>query len=61
VHVVVAYARVGSELLETFAHLLDEGQLQVAVKHVFPLREASQAHTLSQQGHGRGRIVLHIA
>jgi hypothetical protein len=25
------------------------------------LREASLAHELSQSGHGRGRIVLHIA
>jgi hypothetical protein len=25
------------------------------------LHEARQAHELSQSGHGRGRIVLHIA
>jgi hypothetical protein len=28
---------------------------------IFSLREASLAHELSQRGHGRGRIVLHIA
>ncbi len=28
---------------------------------IFPLREASLAHALSQSGHGRGCIVLHIA
>jgi hypothetical protein len=31
------------------------------VGKVFLLAEASQAQALSQQGHGRGRIVLHIA
>ncbi len=61
VHVVAFSARVSSELLRTFARLIDEGQLKVAVAQVFPLREAPQAHALSQRGHGRGRIVLHIA
>ncbi len=55
------YTQVGSELLETFARLIDEGQVKVAIEKVFPLSEASQAHELSQQGHGRGRIVLHSA
>ncbi len=31
------------------------------MKNVFPLAQVSQAHELGQQGHGRGRIVLHIA
>ena len=31
------------------------------VTNVFPLAEAGRAHALSQQGHGRGRIVLHVA
>ena len=28
---------------------------------VFPLEEAAQAQALSETGHGRGRIILHIA
>jgi NADPH:quinone reductase-like Zn-dependent oxidoreductase len=54
-------ARVSSELLQTFAQLIDEGQVKVAIARVFPLRDARQAHELSESGHGRGRIVLHIA
>jgi NADPH:quinone reductase-like Zn-dependent oxidoreductase len=61
--ILVASARtqIGSELLETFAHLLDNGQIRVVIKKIFPLSQVSQAHELGQQGHGRGRIVLHIA
>jgi NADPH:quinone reductase-like Zn-dependent oxidoreductase len=50
-----------SSLLQTIAQLIDEGQLKVTIMQTFPLREASRAHELSQTGHGRGRIVLHIA
>ncbi len=37
-----------------------EGQ-RVYNRKVFKLEEAAQAHTLSETGHGRGRIVLHVA
>ncbi len=50
-----------SSLLRTIAQLIDEGYLKVTIAHTLPLREASLAHELSQTGHGRGRIVLHIA
>jgi hypothetical protein len=30
------------------------------LREVFPLQQVRQAHELSQTGHGRGRIVLHI-
>jgi len=53
-------AQVSSELLQTFAQLIDEGQVKVAIAEKFPLSEARQAHERSQSGHGRGRIVLHI-
>jgi NADPH:quinone reductase-like Zn-dependent oxidoreductase len=49
-----------SELLQTFAQLIDQGQIRAVVGAIFPLSEAAQAHTLSQSRHGRGRIVLHI-
>lgn len=52
-------ANVDTERLQTFAHLIDEGQIKVAIEKVFPLSEASLAQELSQRGHGRGRIVLH--
>ncbi len=61
IHVVPTRTHIGRELLETFAHLIDEGQIQAVIKHVFPLSEANQAHALGQRGGGRGRLVLHIA
>ena len=53
--------RPSSERLQTIAQLIDEGQVKATLARIFPLREASLAHELSQSGHGRGRIVLHIA
>ncbi|MHB8599454.1 MAG: NADP-dependent oxidoreductase [Ktedonobacteraceae bacterium] len=54
-------AQVSTELLSTFAKLIDEGQIKVFVGPVFSLNEAGKAQQLSQSGHGRGRIILHIA
>jgi NADPH:quinone reductase-like Zn-dependent oxidoreductase len=53
-------AQTTSDLMSTFAHLIDEGTVKVAIATRIPLREASKAHELSQSGHGRGRIVLHV-
>jgi NADPH:quinone reductase-like Zn-dependent oxidoreductase len=49
-----------SDLLRIIAELIVSGQVSVTLGQIFPLREAAQAHDLSQRGHGRGRIVLHI-
>jgi NADPH:quinone reductase-like Zn-dependent oxidoreductase len=49
------------EVLRQITELIEAGQIQVQVTNVFPLAEAGRAHALSQQGHGRGRIVLHVA
>lgn len=54
-------AQVSSELLSTFAKLVQEGQLKVAVEATYPLANAGQAHEHSKKGHGRGRIVLQVA
>lgn len=61
IRVVSMSAHVSSELLQTFTQLIDEGQVKVVVGATFLLRDAPKAHELSQSGHGRGRIVLHIA
>ena len=61
VQVKSAFARIGTEPLQTFARMIDEGQLKVVIEKVFPLSEANLAQELSRHGHGRGRIVLHIA
>ncbi|GHO90218.1 oxidoreductase [Reticulibacter mediterranei] len=61
IQVVASHTQIESEMLKNIARLIDEGHLKTAIKDTFPLSQASQAHVLGQQGHGRGRIVLHIA
>ena len=46
--------------LEELARLLDEGKLKVEVSATFPLAEAAKAHELSEAGHVRGKVVLHV-
>ena len=53
-------AQVNSELLSTFAQLIEAGHIKTVVGATFPLSEAGKAQDLSQSGHGRGRIVLHV-
>lgn len=47
--------------LKHISEMLRSGQIKPCVGVVFPLAQARQAQELSQTGHGRGRIVLHIA
>jgi NADPH:quinone reductase-like Zn-dependent oxidoreductase len=49
------------ETLRTIIQLIEAGQVKAVVGRTFSLAEARQAHELSQNGHGRGRIVLHIS
>ncbi len=53
-------ANVTSELLNTFVQLINAGDVKPVVGHIFSLDEAGKAQELSQGGHGRGRIILHI-
>lgn len=48
-------------LLQTITQLIAGGQVRATIGSSFPLRDAALAHELSQRGHGRGRIVLHIS
>jgi NADPH:quinone reductase-like Zn-dependent oxidoreductase len=50
-----------SSLLLTIAELIVAGEISITLGPRFPLEQARQAHELSETGHGRGRIVLHIA
>jgi NADPH:quinone reductase-like Zn-dependent oxidoreductase len=47
--------------LREISALIESGLLLPQVGQVFSLEEAAQAQALSETGHGRGRIVLHIA
>jgi NADPH:quinone reductase-like Zn-dependent oxidoreductase len=57
----VSAGRASAEKLIPISELLETKKIKPVVGKVFPLSEARQAHELSQTGHGRGRIVLHIA
>jgi NADPH:quinone reductase-like Zn-dependent oxidoreductase len=57
---VTSVGRAPIEKLSQISELLETKQIRPVVGRVFPLSEARQAHELSQSGHGRGRIVLHI-
>jgi NADPH:quinone reductase-like Zn-dependent oxidoreductase len=57
----VSSGRTPAGTLRQIANLLAEGKLRPLVGKVFRLEEAPQAQELSQTGHGRGRILLHVA
>ena len=44
--------------LRELVALVNAGSLRVVVENVFPLREASKAHAVQEQGHVRGKLVL---
>ncbi|MBO0793438.1 MAG: zinc-binding dehydrogenase, partial [Ktedonobacteraceae bacterium] len=50
-----------SKHLRKVTQLIDEGHARPTIQRVFALHEARLAHELCETGHGRGRIVLHIA
>jgi NADPH:quinone reductase-like Zn-dependent oxidoreductase len=52
---------VTTPVLEELARLVASGELVPHVGAVYPLEEAAQAQAASATGHGRGRIVLHVA
>jgi NADPH:quinone reductase-like Zn-dependent oxidoreductase len=49
------------EQLREIAALIESGKVKPVFGPVFPLAEAAEAQAKSQTGHGRGRIVLHVA
>jgi NADPH:quinone reductase-like Zn-dependent oxidoreductase len=50
-----------SGILRQLAELIESGAIRAEMGGVFPLNEVSRAHAQSETGHGRGRIVLHVA
>lgn len=50
--------RASADNLGQIARMVAENKLKTQVATVLPLVKASEAHELSQTGHGRGRIVL---
>jgi NADPH:quinone reductase-like Zn-dependent oxidoreductase len=56
----VSAGRAPTENLEEVTELLASKKIIPVAGASFPLKEASEAHELSQTGHGRGRIILRI-
>ena len=52
---------VTSPILRQLAGLVESGDLEPQVGETFPLADAARAHAVSETGHGRGRIVLHVS
>ncbi|MEW6312747.1 MAG: zinc-dependent alcohol dehydrogenase family protein [Pseudomonadota bacterium] len=48
-------------ILETGAHLIETGKLEISVGRVLPLAQAADAHRLIESGHSTGKIVLATA
>jgi NADPH:quinone reductase-like Zn-dependent oxidoreductase len=53
-------ARASADKLQVISELLESKEIKPVVGAVFPLAEAQKAQELSNTGHGRGRIILHI-
>jgi NADPH2:quinone reductase len=49
-----------TEMLETAARLIDDGQIKVFVKNVFTLDEIAQAQHIVESGHSIGKTVIKI-
>jgi NADPH:quinone reductase-like Zn-dependent oxidoreductase len=53
--------RASADKLQVISELLESKEIKPMVGAVFPLADAQKAQELSQTGHGRGRIILHMA
>ncbi|HUI90563.1 MAG TPA: NADP-dependent oxidoreductase [Anaerolineales bacterium] len=53
--------RAPAETLKQLSELIEAKKIKPVVGMVFPLTEVTKAVELSRTGHGRGRIILHIA
>lgn len=54
------YVSPDREALTEIARYLAEGRLRIAIDHVLPLDDVVRAHTIGEQGHVRGRIILDV-
>jgi NADPH:quinone reductase-like Zn-dependent oxidoreductase len=54
-------ARSSGDDLRQLKELAEDGKLRPAIHHVYPLEQAAEAHTVSEAGHVRGKLVLRVA
>ncbi len=58
---VVAFVHPSGEQMAEMAQLFDDGQLKTHLDTILLLKDVGQAHTLSEGGHVRGKLVLAVA
>jgi NADPH:quinone reductase-like Zn-dependent oxidoreductase len=57
----VGPAAESASILRELGQLLQMGKLKTYLQKVLPLDQAGQAQSISETGHGRGHLVLHVA
>jgi NADPH:quinone reductase-like Zn-dependent oxidoreductase len=55
------FVQPNSQQLSAITRLVDEGRMKPIIHSILPLSEVRRAHAISQGGHARGKIVLHVA
>jgi NADPH:quinone reductase-like Zn-dependent oxidoreductase len=60
VRATIIWGSANAEQLTQIAQLADAGKVQPEIAAVFPLREAAEAHRMSETEHVRGKIVLQV-
>ncbi len=53
-------SRGATSFLATIGELVADRKVVTEIQKIFPLKDAAQAHALSQGGHGRGRILIRV-
>ena len=60
VRAAIIWGQMKPDQLAEIAGLADSGRVRTEIAAVFPLREAAQAHKMSETEHVRGKIVLQV-
>jgi NADPH:quinone reductase-like Zn-dependent oxidoreductase len=60
IHGVQYMAQSIPEQLRLLAHLIDTRKIRPVIARIMPLKEAPEAHRISEEGHTRGKIVLKV-
>jgi len=60
VRAAIIWGQMKAGQLAEIANLADSGRVRTEIAAVFPLREAAQAHKMSETEHVRGKIVLQV-
>lgn len=57
----IFFLRARGEDLDQLRDLIEIGRVKPQIERIFPLAQAAQAHTTSEAGHTRGKLVLRVS